>query len=280
MQSDVLDFVAGFSDDPALRSTSSLMRMVFPHYVEEIHLLARPEIFKLADLAGKRVAIGAPESGTLLTATLLLATADVEPAEEVRIDTDEALAALRDGQVDAMFYVPGRPAKLFGSVTAADGLHFVPITESAVRELYPAATIPAGTYGWRKEEVPTVAVRAVLMTHDWPKPTRYQCGACEVVGKIARATADNLDHSRRTGVGHPKWREVDLRTNVVNWKQSSCAEAGLRGPVSYVLAPQGSDCGAEGSAIRRMLCEVKQRMRQERQPPAAGLPPPAAEGTA
>ena len=139
---------------------------------------------------------------------------------------------------------------------------------------------PAGTCGWQKEEVPTVAVRAVLMTSDWSKPTRYQRAACAVVGKVARIVADNLDHVRRTGIGHPKWREVDPRAEVVNWQRSSCAEAGLRGPVSYVLAPEDSRCGAEDSAIRKMLCEVKQRMRQERQPPAAGLPPAASEETA
>jgi uncharacterized protein len=271
VQSDVLDFIASFSEDQELRSTAARMRMVFPLYAEEVHLLARPEIVKLADLAGKRVAIGAPNSGTLVTATLLLETAGVDPAEERRIDTDEALEALRDGQVDAMFYVAGRPAKLFQKVTAADGLHFVPITEPAVRELYPAASITSGTYAWQKEEVPTVAVRAVLMTYDWSKPTRYQRGACDVVGKVARIVADNLEHLRQSDVGHSKWRDVDLKANLVNWKPSSCAEEGLNGPVSYVLPLQSTDCGDETSAIRRKLCEVKERMRQERHQPAASL---------
>ena len=272
VQSDVLDFIASFSDDRELRSTVALMRMVFPLYAEEVHLLARPEIATLADLTGKRVAIGAPNSGTLLTATLLLATAGVDPAEERRIDTGDALEALRDGQVDAMFYVAGRPAKLFQNVTAADSLHFVPITEPAVRELYPAATITAGTYSWQKEEVPTVAVRAVLMTYDWSKPTQYQRGACTTIGKIARMIADNLDHLRQSDFGHPKWRDVDLKEELVNWKVSSCAQEGLKGPVSYILPPERSDCGAESSAIRRKLCEVRERMRQERQGPGAELP--------
>ena len=270
VQSDVLDFIASFSDDQELRSTAALMRMVFPLYAEEVHLLARPEIVTLADLAGKRVAIGAPNSGTLLTVTLLLATAGIDPAEELRIDTGEALEALLDGQVDAMFYVAGRPAKLFRNVTAADGLHFVPITEPAVRELYPAATITVRTYSWQKEEVPTVTVRAVLMTYDWSKPTRYQRSACAVVGKIARIIADNFDHLRQSG--HPKWRDVNLKDKLVNWKVSSCAQDGLNGPVSYILPPERSDCGTESSAIRRKLCEVKERIRQERQGPGADLP--------
>ena len=49
---------------------------------------------------------------------------------------------------------------------------------------------------------------------------------------------------------------------------TTCAEKGLQGPDSYVLAPGGSDddCGAEGNVIRRKLCLVKQQMRQETQP--------------
>jgi hypothetical protein len=114
-------------------------------------------------------------------------------------------------------------------------------------------------------------VRAVLMTYDWSKPTRYQRGACDVVGKVARIVADNLEHLRQSDVGHSKWRDVDLKANLVNWKPSSCAEEGLNGPVSYVLPLQSTDCGDETSAIRRKLCEVKERMRQERHQPAASL---------
>src|SRR5918993_3195951 len=103
VQSDVLDFVATFSDDPELRATARLLRMVFPLYDEEVHLVAREGIDSLADLADKRVAIGASNSGTLLTSSLMLANAGIEPAEEVEVDPDEALPALRDDRIDAFF---------------------------------------------------------------------------------------------------------------------------------------------------------------------------------
>src|SRR5918993_2577387 len=47
VQSDVLDFVATFSDDPGLRTTARSMRMVFPLYNEEVHLVARQGIDSL-----------------------------------------------------------------------------------------------------------------------------------------------------------------------------------------------------------------------------------------
>jgi TRAP transporter TAXI family solute receptor len=274
VQSDVLDFVASFSDDPELRSMASAMRMVFPLYAEEVHLLAKPEINSLADLQDKRVAVGSPTSGTLLTATLLLASAGVKPADEVEIDTEEALQAMRDGQVDAMFYVAGRPARLFSQeVTEADQLKLVPITESAALNLYPRSVIPARTYRWQPTDVPTVAVRAVLMTYDFSKPTRYHRQACAMVGKVARMIASNLDWLRRPGHGHPKWQEVDLDADLINWDRSPCAEAGLKGPDDYKIpAPQEVSCAAEANQIRRKLCLVKQQLRREQQAmPSASL---------
>ena len=43
--------------------------------------LARRDIAGLDDLAGKRVAIGVENSGTFLTASLILSLAGVEPAD-------------------------------------------------------------------------------------------------------------------------------------------------------------------------------------------------------
>jgi hypothetical protein len=263
VQSDVLDFVASFSDDPELRQTKNMMRMIFPLYNEEVHILAGPGIKTLADLDGRPVAVGAPNSGTLLTATLLLASAGVR-IQEVQIDTDEALAALRQGQVDAMFYVAGRPARLFvEDVTEADGFHLVPVTEPAVLDLYARSLIPAGTYRWQREEVPTVTVRAVLMTYDYSKPNQYHREACATVGKLARVIADNLAWLQQAGRGHPKWQEVNLDAKLVSWERSKCAEDGLKGPVGYNIALKQTSCEAQHNPIRRKLCAVKQQLLQQ-----------------
>jgi TRAP transporter TAXI family solute receptor len=271
VQSDVLDFIATFADDQDLQRTATGMRMVFPLYNEEVHLLARPGIASLTDLTGKRVAVGAPDSGTLLTATLLLASAGVMAEEEVRIDTEEALAAMREGQVDAMFYVAGRPAKLFATgVAEADGFHLVPIAEPAVRQLYQATTIPAGTYPWQKEEVPTVAVRAVLMTYDFSRPTRYHRAACATVGKVARMIQSNLEWLRGPGRGHPKWKDVALDAGLVSWQRSPCAEAGLVAAQDFVIPGTSAAAAAcdDPNPIRQKLCLVRQQLRREA-PPAA-----------
>ena len=293
--SDALDFLATFPDDPELRRRATLLEVVGPLHPEEVHVLARPGIATFADLQGKRVAVGAPDSGTLLTATRLLDAAGVAPGEVVRLGDEAALAALREGRVDAMIHVAGQPAPLLrDTVAIEDALHLVPVDHPALRNLYPAAAIPAATYyPWQPEEVPTVAPRAVLMTLRW---TSEEGEACRLVGKIARVVADNLDRLRREG--HPKWREVDLDAEVssAGWERSPCVEQALGGPESYVLgAPrkpspparprrrpgpgrrrrQGPPaqqrgasapraCSAEEDPIRRQLCEVRQEPGAER----------------
>jgi len=133
VQSDVLAFVAKVGTDPAMKRIASKIRMVFPLYNEEIHILGRKTITDFDELADKRVAIGREGSGTYLTARLMFKVSEIEPREMVNIDTDQALAELKAGRIDAMFYVAGAPVKLFAEgVTATDELALIPVRKRKV----------------------------------------------------------------------------------------------------------------------------------------------------
>ena len=105
VQSDVLAFISRLESDPTLNKIAKKTRMVFPLYNEEVHVLGKRGINDFDDLAGKRVAIGREGSGTYLTARVFFQVSDIKPASTVLIDTDEALAELKAGRIDAMFYV-------------------------------------------------------------------------------------------------------------------------------------------------------------------------------
>src|SRR5262245_4110470 len=181
VQSDVLAFVARVESDPVLKRIAKKTRMVFPLYNEEVHLLGRRDIASFDDLAGKRVAIGREGSGTYLTARLLFKLSEVTPSQMVPIDTGEALAELKAGRVDAMFYVAGYPVKLLKEdVAAADQLALIPITNKSVTEFYPSVDIPADIYPWQSTPVSTVAVKAVLISFDFRRRD------CDNVGRFAQ----------------------------------------------------------------------------------------------
>ena len=219
VQSDVLAFVARVQTDEGLKRIAKKTKMVFPLYNEEVHLLGRG-LKTFDDLADRRVAIGREGSGTYLTSRLLLSMSEVRPRELVPIDTDQALAELKAGRIDAMFYVAGVPVKLFADgVQPSDGLSLVPITNKSITEFYLAAEVPAGSYSWQPEPVSTVAVKSVLVSFD------FRRADCDNVGRLARVVADN--RSWLVANGHPKWRSVDLDQPLKGWEQYDCVRKHL-----------------------------------------------------
>jgi TRAP transporter TAXI family solute receptor len=227
-QSDVLEYVATFqADDPVLARAAKGIRIVFPLYDEEIHILARSDIADLAGLAGKRVSTGVKGSGNSLTASLLLDIAKVEPAERVELSPKDSLAALLEGKIDAFFYVVGAPAALFaeGQIDPQK-FHLLPLTESVLKELYTPAQIPAGTYPFQKDAVDLVAVKAVLLTYNWiPARNVYQASSCKTVAEFSHLVLSRLEQLRQSG--HPKWKSVDLTALPPGWTVSSCVLEGI-----------------------------------------------------
>ena len=217
VQSDVLAFVSRLQSDPTLKRIANKTRMIFPLYNEEIHLLGRRDLVEFDDLEGKRVAIGKEGSGTYLTAKLLFEVSDVKPVIMDSVGTDEALAGLKGGDIDAMFYVAGFPVKLFEEdVTEKDGLALIPIVNKRIVEIYPIAKIPAETYNWQHQAVSTVAVKAVLVSFDFRRAN------CEYVGKFAQILNENMDWLKENG--HPKWKFVNLDFPLKGWEQYDCVK--------------------------------------------------------
>jgi TRAP transporter TAXI family solute receptor len=236
VQSDVLAFVSRLQSDPVLTRIARKTKMVVPLYNEEVHVLARPGLADFDDLTGRRVAIGREGSGTYLTARLLFKLAEVTPAEMVPIDTGEALAELKAGRIDAMFYVAGYPVKLFREdVSTADNLALLPVTHKSITEFYPRAEIPAAVYPWQAAPVATVAVKAVLVSFD------YRRRDCDNVGRFAQLLVSRLDWLVKNG--HPKWRSVDVDYPLKGWEQYDC--------VRKYLGKSTGPAGAPPAAARR-----------------------------
>jgi TRAP transporter TAXI family solute receptor len=237
VQSDVLAFVARLQSDPVLTRIAKKTKMVFPLYNEEVHLVGKRGIAEFDDLAGRRVAVGREGSGTYLTARLLFKLAEVAPSEMVPIDTQEALAELKAGRIDAMFYVAGYPVRLLkDDVTEADGLAVIPILNKSVVEFYPRAEIPAGTYAWQPTAVNTVAAKAVLVSFDFRRKD------CDAVGKMAQLIATRQDWLQKNG--HPKWKAVDLNYPLRGWEQYDCVRKHLGKPAA--AGPGSASAGRSG----------------------------------
>ncbi|WP_313194941.1 TAXI family TRAP transporter solute-binding subunit [Shinella zoogloeoides] len=228
VQSDVLEYLKTFeANDPEVQKAVKGVRIMFPLYNEEIHVLARKDIAGMKDLAGKKIAVGKKDSGTFLTATLIMDILQVKPGERIDINPDDALPKLLSGEIDAFFYVAGAPATLFaGNTIDKAKFHLLPITEAPLLATYTPSRIEAGTYSFQDQPVDLVAVKAVMMTYDYDvKRNAYHRDSCKTVSDFSSLILTGLDKLKATG--HPKWKTVDLTALPPGWQVGVCVKAGM-----------------------------------------------------
>src|SRR5690606_38255103 len=127
-----------------------------------IHLVtsAGSGIDSVDDLAGKAVSLDEPGSGTLVDARIIL-EADGLSEEDVEahyLKPDQAAERMRDGAMDAFFFVGGYPAGAIAELASQHDIVLVPITgdeAAGVMEEYTffaEDTVPGGTYEGLEEE--------------------------------------------------------------------------------------------------------------------------------
>lgn len=263
VQSDVLEYLKTFeANDPEVQQAVRGVRIMFPLYNEEIHVLARADIKDMEGLGGKKVAVGVKDSGTFLTSSLILDILQVKTGERVPLNPDAALPKLLAGEIDAFFYVAGAPAALFKN-NPIDGarFHLLPITEAPLLATYTASRIDAGTYAFQKEPVELIAVKAVMMTYDYDiKRNAYQRESCRAVSEFSSLILNNLDKLQKAG--HPKWKDVDLTALPPGWQVGVCVKAGMA--LDYKPACKTPETMAEQpDGNEEYLNLLKQRLKKQ-----------------
>ena len=154
----------------SLRALGSL----FP---EPLHIVvaAKSEIRTPADLRGKRVALGPPNSGTRADALAVLAAhgLTVKDFAEVRDDgLEDAPGRLRSGRLDAFFATVGVPAREVQRLATRHPIRMISVDVGVIAGLVTEnpglvrLLIPANTYPGQKDDVTTVAATALLVTHE------------------------------------------------------------------------------------------------------------------
>lgn len=230
VQSDVLGFLHR-SENARSRKVAENLRLVFPLYKEEVHVLARGNIARLADLQGKRVVIGQAGSGNMLTAINIFSLLGITPKEKIQLPPPEGVVAVLAGEADAVIFTGGKPVTLFKNLedvadtenaTLLKQVHFVPITEKAILKEYEAATLTPKDYTFMDKTVPTVAVRAALVSSQPAlKDKTLARNRCEQLDHIGRAV--RMHKTALINQGHAKWVEVDPYRSLPLWKRDQCA---------------------------------------------------------
>lgn len=148
-------------------------------YDDLLHLVttAGGPIRDVTDLRGRRVSVGAPGSGTEITATRLLEVARLggDQVRQEHLGLDDSVAALRAGRIDAFFFSGGLPVRGVKGLADATSIRLVDLGEwteplrRTYREVYVSRDIPRSVYG--VDPVTTVANPNYLIVRaDLPEP--------------------------------------------------------------------------------------------------------------
>lgn len=142
-------------------------------FPEPLHVIVASDsqIASAQELAGKRVDIGNPGSGSYLNAVALLAAAGIQLADLGTIhETGLAggLKLLNNDEADAVIATIGAPARVLQRAAAEGRIRLLPLS-AELRDVltregvgYVPIVLPASTYPGQREPVTTVAVTALL----------------------------------------------------------------------------------------------------------------------
>ncbi|WP_396437023.1 TAXI family TRAP transporter solute-binding subunit [Limnohabitans sp.] len=185
------------------------LRMIANLYPESIHLVVKKGsgIKSVSDLKGKRVALDEPGSGTLVNARIVLAAYGVKESDikPEYIKPNQAGDKLKDGALDAFFFVGGAPAGAIAELASSGtGIELVPLAgpqADALRKTNPylaVDTIAAGTY----KDVP--AVQTMAMGAQWVTSAKADTETVYQITKalFGKAAQDTL------AAGHAKGKFI------------------------------------------------------------------------
>ena len=222
VQSDVLAYAKQRNLYPGIdRSIQYIAKL----YDEEVHVLARRDIARLEDLAGKPVNVDVGGSGTAMTASLLFDALGIS-VQTQNIDEPTAVEKLKRGEIAAVVFVSGRPSRLFSGVPADSGLHFlaVPLTNALAATYLPAELTHASYPNLVGDDapVPTIAVGSVMAVFAWQPSNERYIKVARFVDAFFTKFPELLKPPR-----HPKWKDVNLAAKVPGWTRFPPAQDDL-----------------------------------------------------
>ena len=175
VQSDTLQFAAvgeGSFEGRVLSGYSAVAGL----YTEACQLVVTGDsgITSVADLAGKRVSIGAENSGVTRNAEHILQAngLTLDKLKVSRMDFAKSAEAMAGGDLDAFFCTAGAPTNAVTELAEKMDIRLISPDQRTIDQLmglyncYAMCIIPAGTYKGQDEDVTTLGVRAVLVASD------------------------------------------------------------------------------------------------------------------
>jgi TRAP-type uncharacterized transport system substrate-binding protein len=229
-------------------------------YVGEVHILARPEINSIKDLAGKVVNFNTKSSATGYTGPIIFERLGIKVLANFDPHT-KAVAEMQQGSgVAAVAFVSSKPLPQFLK-TFPPGFKFleVPYTPK-LAELYLPSDLNSQDYPGLVppgQKIDTVAVPTVLAAYDWPEDNDRHRRMVRFIDKLF----ERLPELQQTAGNHPKWKELSLAGQVPGWKRYPPMQKRLEAAQAELAAGTVPDINMARQIARGMSNDPKEQER-------------------
>ena len=185
------DYHVGWANEGKVQGLSGKhkVRMVLGFYEQPLHIVTKEGtgIKSLLDLKGKRVSVGAPNSGTEEQADYVLKALGIDWNKDIKrekLGATESVSALKDGKIDAFFWSGAVPTSSIIDLASTPGLKMVllpvggQIAERIMKGnpgVFHKTVFAKGDYSDITSDVEAIAITAVLQAMDtFPADKLYQ----------------------------------------------------------------------------------------------------------
>ena len=189
------------------------LRAIFSVHPEPVQVMVRADagINSVADMAGKRVNIGNPGSGTRVLAEAQMAAAGVSASDFAlasELKSSEQAAALCDGKIDAAFWAAGLPNGSAMEATSTCDIKILDLASSGLDKVlasnsaYAPATIPGGLYPGNPDDIASWGPKATFVSSTDTSE--------EVVYVVVKAVFDNFEDFKKLHPAFARLKEEEM----------------------------------------------------------------------
>ena len=199
---------------------------------EEMHVLAAKSIASLKELDGKTVVVDLPDSATFVTAINVFERLGIKP-HLVYIEPRLALDVLRQGEIDAIIAVEGKPLQWLEPGQGSEPASGAGRLRQVAADDYLPAQLSADDYpepDRERRRVDTIAGEAMLAAYQLAPRQRPLSPPALLVESLF-----NQSRQLQRPPFHPKWQELSPRVPVDGWTRFEAAQEWL--DRTYPTAP-------------------------------------------
>lgn len=202
---------AGYKGEDPFKKPIDSTRSITALYPETLQI-AVPQgsgINSIEDLAGKKVAVGAPGSGTERTAKIILEAHGIsyDDIKPEFLGFAEAVTSMKDNAIDSAFIMAGTPTSAIVDASSSMDIDVLSIEDDMAEKIIEqepylvVQTIEAGTYENINEDIVTLATPATLLVaEDVNEDTVYE---------LTKSIFENLDKLQES---HVQANNISLET--------------------------------------------------------------------